>query len=154
MDRTLFSSSHLFHSFLFLVKQFRFTLLCHAACEAPLVLPLGGFTYGEKCLFIVNDWHAGLVPVYVICLPVIPFLRRSSICFISVHRMFSCIFSVYLFPSCIWVITVLSLAHGLKFYLIYEFITCSIIFFSAEFDPPVTLIFTWNTCYSLLSLET
>ncbi|KAF7149286.1 hypothetical protein RHSIM_Rhsim03G0209200 [Rhododendron simsii] len=33
------------------------------ACEAPLVLPLGGFTYGEKCLFIVNDWHAGLVPV-------------------------------------------------------------------------------------------
>ncbi|KAI8565065.1 hypothetical protein RHMOL_Rhmol03G0231800 [Rhododendron molle] len=44
-------------------QQFRFTLLCHAACEAPLVLPLGGFTYGEKCLFIVNDWHAGLVPV-------------------------------------------------------------------------------------------
>ncbi|GMP24892.1 hypothetical protein CsSME_00002001 [Camellia sinensis var. sinensis] len=44
-------------------NQFRFSLLCHAACEAPLVLPLGGFTYGEKCLFIVNDWHAGLVPV-------------------------------------------------------------------------------------------
>ncbi|XP_010541484.1 PREDICTED: starch synthase 1, chloroplastic/amyloplastic [Tarenaya hassleriana] len=43
-------------------NQFRFTLLCHAACEAPLVLPLGGFTYGEKCLFLVNDWHAGLVP--------------------------------------------------------------------------------------------
>ncbi|KAI5664360.1 hypothetical protein M9H77_23683 [Catharanthus roseus] len=30
-------------------NQFRFTLLCHAACEAPLVLPLGGFSYGEKC---------------------------------------------------------------------------------------------------------
>ncbi|XP_024969992.1 soluble starch synthase 1, chloroplastic/amyloplastic-like isoform X1 [Cynara cardunculus var. scolymus] len=44
-------------------NQFRFTLLCHAACEAPLVLPLGGFTYGEKCLFLANDWHAGLVPV-------------------------------------------------------------------------------------------
>ncbi|KAG9448233.1 hypothetical protein H6P81_014361 [Aristolochia fimbriata] len=44
-------------------NQFRFTLLCHAACEAPLVLPLGGFTYGQKCLFLVNDWHAGLVPV-------------------------------------------------------------------------------------------
>ncbi|KAL5719118.1 starch synthase [Ranunculus cassubicifolius] len=44
-------------------NQFRFTLLSHAACEAPLVLPLGGFTYGEKCLFLVNDWHAGLVPV-------------------------------------------------------------------------------------------
>ncbi|KAL9225411.1 hypothetical protein vseg_001340 [Gypsophila vaccaria] len=46
-------------------NQFRFTLLCHAACEAPLVLPLGGFTYGDKCLFLVNDWHAGLVPVLV-----------------------------------------------------------------------------------------
>ncbi|PIN27121.1 Starch synthase [Handroanthus impetiginosus] len=44
-------------------NQFRFTLLCHAACEAPLVLPLGGYTYGEKCLFVANDWHAGLVPV-------------------------------------------------------------------------------------------
>ncbi|CAM8932174.1 unnamed protein product [Rhodiola kirilowii] len=44
-------------------NQFRFALLSHAACEAPLVLPLGGYTYGEKCLFLVNDWHAGLVPV-------------------------------------------------------------------------------------------
>ncbi|CAO2838614.1 unnamed protein product [Amaranthus hypochondriacus] len=44
-------------------NQFRFTLLCHAACEAPLVLPLGGYTYGDKCMFVVNDWHAGLVPV-------------------------------------------------------------------------------------------
>ncbi|KAK1285961.1 hypothetical protein QJS10_CPB20g01830 [Acorus calamus] len=44
-------------------NQFRFTLLSHAACEAPLVLALGGFTYGEKCLFLANDWHASLVPV-------------------------------------------------------------------------------------------
>ncbi|KAL1309661.1 hypothetical protein HN51_052354 [Arachis hypogaea] len=44
-------------------NQFRYTLLCHAACEAPLVLPLGGYTYGERCLFLVNDWHASLVPV-------------------------------------------------------------------------------------------
>ncbi|GMH29625.1 hypothetical protein Nepgr_031468 [Nepenthes gracilis] len=44
-------------------NQFRFTLLCHAACEAPLILPLGGYSYGEKCLFLVNDWHASLVPV-------------------------------------------------------------------------------------------
>ncbi|GAB2221894.1 hypothetical protein Drorol1_Dr00013088 [Drosera rotundifolia] len=44
-------------------NQFRYALLCHAACEAPLVLPLGGYTYGEKCMFLVNDWHAGLVPV-------------------------------------------------------------------------------------------
>ncbi|KAJ4726671.1 Starch synthase, chloroplastic/amyloplastic [Melia azedarach] len=46
-------------------NQFRYALLCYAACEAPLVLPLGGFTYGEKCLFLVNDWHAGLVPVFL-----------------------------------------------------------------------------------------
>ncbi|KAM0939559.1 putative starch synthase [Dioscorea sansibarensis] len=26
-------------------NQFKFTLLCHAACEAPLVLPLGGYTW-------------------------------------------------------------------------------------------------------------
>ncbi|KAM5557598.1 soluble starch synthase 1, chloroplastic/amyloplastic [Rosa sericea] len=44
-------------------NQFRFTLLSHAACEAPLVLPLGGYTYGQNCLFMVNDWHAGLVPL-------------------------------------------------------------------------------------------
>ncbi|CAI5511493.1 unnamed protein product [Closterium sp. Naga37s-1] len=46
-------------------NQFRFTLLCHAACEAPLQLELGGFTYGEQVLFIANDWHAGLLPVLV-----------------------------------------------------------------------------------------
>jgi glycogen synthase len=49
---------------LYLLLQFRFTLLNHAACEAPLVLELGGFNYGEKCIFVANDWHAGLVPVY------------------------------------------------------------------------------------------
>nr|WQA41340.1 SS8 [Ambrosia trifida] len=46
-------------------NQFRFTLLCQAACEAPLVLPLGGFTYGEKCMFIANDWPAALVPIFL-----------------------------------------------------------------------------------------
>jgi len=43
-------------------NMFRFTLLSHAACEAPLVLPLGGFPYGDACVFVANDWHAGLVP--------------------------------------------------------------------------------------------
>ncbi|KAI3952055.1 hypothetical protein MKW92_019765 [Papaver armeniacum] len=50
-------------TFYLLTQQFRFTLLSHAACEAPLLLPLGGFTYEEKCMFLVNDWHASLVPV-------------------------------------------------------------------------------------------
>lgn len=65
VNSSLFTNQVLF-PILFL--QFRFTLLCYAACEAPLVLPLGGVTYGEKCLFLVNDWHAGLVPVYAIFL--------------------------------------------------------------------------------------
>jgi hypothetical protein len=24
-----------------------------------------GFPYGEKCMFVANDWHASLVPVYL-----------------------------------------------------------------------------------------
>jgi len=42
-------------------NMFRFTLLSHAACEAPLVLPLGGYPYGQRVVFLANDWHAALV---------------------------------------------------------------------------------------------
>jgi len=49
----------------FLPLQFRFTLLCHAACEAPLQLELGGFADGQNVIFGADDWHAGLVPVLV-----------------------------------------------------------------------------------------
>eukprot|EP00899_Mesostigma_viride_P003260 jgi/Mesvir1/12935/Mv05952-RA.4 len=45
--------------------QYRYTLLSMAACEAALQLPLVGGRYGEDVLFIANDWHASLVPVYV-----------------------------------------------------------------------------------------
>jgi len=45
---------------------FRFTLLSLAAMEAPLILNLNGQgTYGDKVLFLANDWQAGLVPVYM-----------------------------------------------------------------------------------------
>jgi len=45
---------------------FRFTLLSMAAMEAPLILNLGGKgTYGDKVLFLANDWQAGLVPFYL-----------------------------------------------------------------------------------------
>jgi starch synthase len=44
---------------------FRFTLLSLAALEAPLVLRLGGTPYGDKVLFLANDWQAGLVPLYI-----------------------------------------------------------------------------------------
>lgn len=44
---------------------FRFTLLSLAALEAPLLLNLNGSTYGDKVLFLANDWQAGLVPLYL-----------------------------------------------------------------------------------------
>jgi len=44
---------------------FRFTLLSLAALKAPLLLPLGGSPYGDKVLFLANDWQAGLVPLYL-----------------------------------------------------------------------------------------
>mmetsp|Transcript_75961 Transcript_75961/g.210941 ORF Transcript_75961/g.210941 Transcript_75961/m.210941 type:complete len:772 (-) Transcript_75961:150-2465(-) len=46
---------------------FRFTLLCLAAMEAPLQLRLNGREpYGDKVVFLANDWQAGLVPVYMV----------------------------------------------------------------------------------------
>ncbi|CAL1152147.1 unnamed protein product [Cladocopium goreaui] len=44
---------------------FRFSLLCIAAAEAPLVLNLGGSVYGEEVCFIANDWQTGMLPVYL-----------------------------------------------------------------------------------------
>ncbi|CAK0737501.1 hypothetical protein CVIRNUC_000923 [Coccomyxa viridis] len=54
-------------------NQFRYALLSLAACEAPLQLHIGGyrtdeapgFPYGDKVVFLANDWHAGLVPTYI-----------------------------------------------------------------------------------------
>ncbi|KAJ7530388.1 hypothetical protein O6H91_14G002400 [Diphasiastrum complanatum] len=73
-------------------NQFRFTLLCHAACEAPLVLPLGGYTYGEKCVFIANDWHAGLIPITGCCSILAAKYRkhgvhRDSRCILAIHNL-------------------------------------------------------------------
>ena len=45
--------------------QYRYTLLCIAALEAPLQLEINGKPYGDDCLFIANDWHASMVPVYL-----------------------------------------------------------------------------------------
>ncbi|CAK0853945.1 unnamed protein product, partial [Prorocentrum cordatum] len=44
---------------------FRFTLLSLAALEAPLNLVIRGSKYGDKVLFLANDWQAGLVPLYL-----------------------------------------------------------------------------------------
>mmetsp|Transcript_30852 Transcript_30852/g.87251 ORF Transcript_30852/g.87251 Transcript_30852/m.87251 type:complete len:374 (-) Transcript_30852:852-1973(-) len=45
---------------------FRCALLCKAALEAPWHIPLGGVCYGDDNLvFIANDWHTALLPVYL-----------------------------------------------------------------------------------------
>ncbi|CAL5223380.1 g5887 [Coccomyxa viridis] len=46
-------------------NQYRYTLLCLAALEAPLQLEVNGSVYGDDCVFIANDWHAAMVPVYL-----------------------------------------------------------------------------------------
>mmetsp|Transcript_36244 Transcript_36244/g.80653 ORF Transcript_36244/g.80653 Transcript_36244/m.80653 type:complete len:615 (-) Transcript_36244:1049-2893(-) len=48
-------------------NQFRFALLCQAGLEAPLHLDFedGKGKFGEDCVFVANDWHASLVPVYL-----------------------------------------------------------------------------------------
>jgi len=45
---------------------FRFSLLCQAAIEAVWHVPCGGFPYGEdNLIFVANDWHTSLLPVYL-----------------------------------------------------------------------------------------
>jgi starch synthase len=44
---------------------FRFALLSRAALEAPLRVPLAGELWGEDVLFHANDWHTGLLPVFL-----------------------------------------------------------------------------------------
>ncbi|KAL2634074.1 hypothetical protein R1flu_005553 [Riccia fluitans] len=68
-------------------NQFRFTLLCHAACEAPLVLPLGGVTYGDLCLFVANDWHASLVPVLLAAKYRRHDVFTKSRCILAIHNL-------------------------------------------------------------------
>ena len=47
---------------------FRCALLSKAALEAPRAVPLpgrGGVLGEDSLLYIANDWHAALVPVYL-----------------------------------------------------------------------------------------
>lgn len=52
-------------------NQFRFSLLTLAGLEAPLMLELEDkatgetSTYGQEVVFVANDWHTSLVPVYL-----------------------------------------------------------------------------------------
>eukprot|EP00891_Asterochloris_glomerata_P009947 jgi/Astpho2/9947/fgenesh1_pm.00152_%23_19_t len=49
-----------------LAIAFRCALLCKAALEAVWHVPCGGAAYGDSNLvFIANDWHTALLPVYL-----------------------------------------------------------------------------------------
>ncbi|PAN47190.1 hypothetical protein PAHAL_9G241000 [Panicum hallii] len=44
----------------------RMILLCKAAVEVQWYVPCGGFCYGDgNLVFIANDWHTALLPVYL-----------------------------------------------------------------------------------------
>ena len=46
--------------------MFRNAMLCQAALEAVWHVPCGGVPYGdENLIFVANDWHAALLPVYL-----------------------------------------------------------------------------------------
>ncbi|KAJ8775048.1 hypothetical protein K2173_020052 [Erythroxylum novogranatense] len=44
----------------------RMVLFCKAAVEVPWLVPCGGVCYGDgNLVFIANDWHTALLPVYL-----------------------------------------------------------------------------------------
>jgi len=44
---------------------YRFALFCLAAIEAPCCVAPGGAPFGEKVMFLANDWQTALLPVYL-----------------------------------------------------------------------------------------
>ncbi|MEZ4236610.1 MAG: glycogen/starch synthase [Myxococcota bacterium] len=44
---------------------FRYALLSRAAIEAAMHVPVDGRPLGQRVVFHVNDWHTGLLPVYL-----------------------------------------------------------------------------------------
>ena len=49
-----------------LEQAYRNCLLCKAALEAVWHVPCGGITYGDdNTVFVANDWHAAVLPVYL-----------------------------------------------------------------------------------------
>lgn len=66
----------------------RFTILSLAAMEAPLILNLNGEgTYGDKVLFLANDWQAGMVPVYLCSKYRINDCYTESRCIYVIHNL-------------------------------------------------------------------
>lgn len=60
-----------------LEQAFRNCLLCKAALEAVWHVPCGGVPYGDdNTVFIANDWHTAVLPVY---LQVCPWASQSQV---------------------------------------------------------------------------
>lgn len=65
---------------------FRFALFTLACIEAPCCLPLGGVCYGDRVLFLSNDWQSALLPVYLTHKYRPQHRYRDSRCIFVVHN--------------------------------------------------------------------
>lgn len=69
----------------------RFRLLSLAALEATVHLPLGGAVYGEKCVFVANDWQTALVgwphPRHLRCIQRLPRAHHHASPHLCHHAM-------------------------------------------------------------------
>jgi glycogen synthase len=65
-----------------LEQAFRNCLLCKAALEAVWHVPFGGVPYGDNnTIFIANDWHTAVLPVY---------LQARRLIGLTRHRLHGC----------------------------------------------------------------
>jgi starch synthase len=66
---------------------YRYALLSRAAIEACTRVPVGGPPMGERVVFHANDWHTGLLPVYLdaVYRPAGRFLRAGVV--LGLHNL-------------------------------------------------------------------
>ena len=79
--------------------QFRFAMLCQAALEVPLQVPIQGSLYGQKCVFIANDWHAAMTPVYLAGKYRPHGVYAESRCILAIHNLRHQVRCLFLDPS-------------------------------------------------------
>lgn len=66
---------------------FRYALLSRAAIEAAAILPVDHRPLGERVVFHANDWHTGLLPVYLdaVYRPASRFVRAATV--LGLHNL-------------------------------------------------------------------
>ena len=67
--------------------QYRFAMLCQAALEVPLQVPLNGSLYGQKCMFLANDWHGAMTSVYLAGKYRPHGVYTESRCILAIHNL-------------------------------------------------------------------